>query len=180
MPEPCQIPQKPQEQDWKHKVPSLTKFHIQKYLRIKSPEQVEIAERLQGVCKNASEYLIKNPTKIYYFSIIFYLPGISLRKLLLYHVAQEWCWYHPPTPRTCAHGTGHPCKPAARSELLNPPLVCKERFMDPRPLYTTRQKEYKSLPSLVLNFVLRISSPESFPFFPAKVALGHPDKLKSN
>lgn len=36
-----------------------------------------------------------------------------------------------------------------------------------------------SLPSLVLNFVLRTSSPESFPFFPAKVALGHPDKLKA-
>lgn len=36
-----------------------------------------------------------------------------------------------------------------------------------------------SLPSLVLNFVLRTSSPESFPFFPAKVALGQPDKLEA-
>lgn len=34
-------------------------------------------------------------------------------------------------------------------------------------------------PSLVLNFGLRISSPESFPFFPAKVALGQPDKLEA-
>lgn len=36
-----------------------------------------------------------------------------------------------------------------------------------------------SSPSLVLNFGLRISSPESFPFFPAKVALGQPDKLEA-
>lgn len=34
-------------------------------------------------------------------------------------------------------------------------------------------------PSLVLNFVPRTSSPESFPFFPAKVALGQPDKLET-
>lgn len=35
-------------------------------------------------------------------------------------------------------------------------------------------------PSLVLNFVPRTtSSPESFPFFPAKVALGQPDKLEA-
>lgn len=36
-----------------------------------------------------------------------------------------------------------------------------------------------SLPSLVLNFVLRTSSPESLPFLPAKVALGQPDKLEA-
>lgn len=36
-----------------------------------------------------------------------------------------------------------------------------------------------TLPSLVLNFVLRTSSPETFPFFPAKVALGQPDKLEA-
>lgn len=30
-----------------------------------------------------------------------------------------------------------------------------------------------------MNFVPRTSSPESFPFFPAKVALGQPDKLEA-
>lgn len=53
----------------------------------------------------------------------------------------------------------------------------------PFPQYREDNKKGKprraSSPSLVLNFGLRISSPESFPFFPAKVALGQPDKLEA-
>lgn len=41
------------------------------------------------------------------------------------------------------------------------------------------RRSHRDLPSLVLNLVLRPSSPETFPFFPAKVALGQPDKLEA-
>lgn len=78
--------------------------------------------------------------------------------------------------RAAARDTGPRRVRASRTGARLPLPAMLTRQVEGLPTETAREAP---LPSLVLNFVLRTSSPESFPFFPAKVALGQPDKLKA-
>lgn len=66
-----------------------------------------------------------------------------------------------------------------RTTGLHPEALGPVTLMHPADKLPPTDRRGGLVPSLVLNLVLRTSSPESFPFFPVKVALGQPDKLQA-